>query len=209
MLALLDRIEGVNWNIQKLGCAAGCLSLSDIAFQHSGPESGLSTTVGFTAVIAVCRSVEYTWDKSVDGHASAATIVRRSYLQYYNQVENYLHNIANIVLWLILECGIGIIAGSLPSFRRLLNSWLDKSSKVSYNNTGSNDLNAISGGQAGGTGVRIHNLSGRGMTVSNCQSGPHDNWVQLDDDSESQKHIIMKTQEMTLQYEREGQYRGR
>ncbi|KAK1621709.1 hypothetical protein BDP81DRAFT_511529 [Colletotrichum phormii] len=115
--------------------------------------SGLSTTVGFIAVIAVWRPVEYTWDKSVDGQcapqniittisymisvlaivtdwtcaivptvvvwglqmksrvkvsvcavlalgaiASAATIVRLPYLQYYNQVENYLHNIANIVL---------------------------------------------------------------------------------------------------------------
>ncbi|KXH68612.1 hypothetical protein CSAL01_10264 [Colletotrichum salicis] len=140
--------------------------------------------------------------------ASAATIVRLSYLQYYNPVENYLHNIANIVLWSILECGIGIIAVFLPSLRRLLKFWLDISSKGSYN-TGSNDLNAISGRQAGGNGVRMNNLSGLGMTVSNCQSGPHNNWVQLDDDSDSQKHIIMKTQEITVQYEREGQSRGR
>ncbi|KAK1486367.1 hypothetical protein CTAM01_12248 [Colletotrichum tamarilloi] len=226
--------------------------------------SGLSTTVGFIAVVAVCRPMEYTWDKSVDGQcapqniittisymisvlaivtdwtcaivptvvvwglqmksrvkvsvcavlalgaiASAATIVRLPYLQYYNQVENYLHNIANIVLWSILECGIGIIAGSLPSLRRLLKFWLDKSSKGSYNNTGSNGLNAISGMQAGSNGVRMNNLSGRGLTVSNCQSGPHDTWVQLDDDSDSQKHIIMRTQEVTVQYEPDGQSRGR
>ncbi|KAK1516960.1 uncharacterized protein CCOS01_12509 [Colletotrichum costaricense] len=226
--------------------------------------SGLSTTVGFIAVVAVCRPMEYTWDKSVDGQcapqniittisymisvlaivtdwtcaivptvvvwglqmksrvkvsvcavlalgaiASAATIVRLPYLQYYNQVENYLHNIANIVLWSILECGIGIIAGSLPSLRRLLKFWLDKSSKGSYNNTGSNGLNAISGMQAGSNGVRMNNLSGRGLTVSNCQSGPHDTWVQLDDDSDSQKHIIMRTQEVTVQYELDGQPRGR
>ncbi|KAI3539021.1 hypothetical protein CSPX01_09148 [Colletotrichum filicis] len=166
--------------------------------------SGLSTTVGFIAVVAVCRPMEYTWD-----NASAATIVRLPYLQYYNQVENYLHNIANIVLWSILECGIGIIAGSLPSLRRLLKFWLDKSSKGSYNNTGSNGLNAISGMQAGSNGVRMNNLSGRGLTVSNCQSGPHDTWVQLDDDSDSQKHIIMRTQEVTVQYELDGQSRGR
>ncbi|KXH65117.1 hypothetical protein CNYM01_04838 [Colletotrichum nymphaeae SA-01] len=210
--------------------------------------SGLSTTVGFIAVVAVCRPMEYTWDNymisvlaivtdwtcaivptvvvwglqmksrvkvsvcavlALGAIASAATIVRLPYLQYYNQVENYLHNIANIVLWSILECGIGIIAGSLPSLRRLLKFWLDKSSKGSYNNTGSNGLNAISGRQAGSNGVRMNNLSGRGMTVSNCQSGPHDTWVQLDDDSDSQKHIIMRTQEVTVQYERDGQSRGR
>ncbi|KAK1470169.1 hypothetical protein CCUS01_06554 [Colletotrichum cuscutae] len=210
--------------------------------------SGLSTTVGFIAVVAVCRPMEYTWDNymisvlaivtdwtcaivptvvvwglqmksrvkvsvcavlALGATASAATIVRLPYLQYYNQVENYLHNIANIVLWSILECGIGIIAGSLPSLRRLLKFWLDKSSKGSYNNTGSNGLNAISGMQAGSNGVRINNLSGRGSTVSNCQSGPHDTWVQLDDDSDSQKHIIMRTQEVTVQYELDGQSRGR
>ncbi|KAF9875413.1 cation-transporting atpase 4 [Colletotrichum karsti] len=157
--------------------------------------SVLSTTVGFIAVVAVCRPISFTWDKSQDGVcapsniitsisymisvlaiitdwtcaivptfvvwglqmksrvkasvcavlalgavASAATIIRLPYLQYYNQVNDYLHNIANIVLWSIFECGIGIIAGSLPSLRRLLKFWLDKSSKGSYNNTGSNDL---------------------------------------------------------------------
>ncbi|KAF6813267.1 cation-transporting atpase 4 [Colletotrichum musicola] len=132
--------------------------------------------------------------------ASAATIIRLPYLQYYNQPENYLHNIANIVLWSIFECGIGIIAGSLPSLRRLLKFWLDKSSKGSYDNTGSNNLNPGSGYQ-GSNGVKLNNLSGRGMTVSNCQTAQRDTWVQLDDDDNSQKHIIMKTQEISVSIE--------
>ncbi|KAF6808237.1 cation-transporting atpase 4 [Colletotrichum sojae] len=200
--------------------------------------SMLSTTVGFVAVVAVCRPVSYTWDKSIDGKcapstiitaisyvisvlaiitdwtcaivptvvvwglqmksrvkasfcailalgavASAATIVRLPYLQYYNKPQNYLHNIANIVLWPIFECGIGIIAGSLPSLRRLLKFWLDKSSKGSYKNTGSNNLNPESGYQgSNGTAQR-------------------DTWVQLYDDDNSQKHIIMKTQEISVSIE--------
>ncbi|KAJ0296727.1 hypothetical protein Brms1b_013690 [Colletotrichum noveboracense] len=106
----------------------------------------LSTTIGFIAVVAVCRPVSYTWDKSLDGSfaptniitsisylisvmaiitdwtcaivptvvvcglqmksrvkasvcavlalgaiASAATIIRLPYLQYYNVVDDYLH----------------------------------------------------------------------------------------------------------------------
>ncbi|KAF6819676.1 cation-transporting atpase 4 [Colletotrichum plurivorum] len=226
--------------------------------------SMLSTTVGFVAVVAVCRPVSYTWDKSIDEKcapstiittisyvisvlaiitdwtcaivptvvvwglqmksrvkasvcavlalvavASAATIVRLPYLQYSNKPENYFRkllahfhhpNIANIVLWSIFECGIGIIAGSLPSLRRLLKFWLDKSSKGSYNNTGSNNLNPGSGYQ-GSNGVSLNNLSGRGMTVSNCQTAQRDIWVQLDDDDNSQKHIVMKTQEISVSVE--------
>ncbi|KAI8294084.1 hypothetical protein K4K57_006426 [Colletotrichum sp. SAR 10_99] len=223
----------------------------------------LSTTIGFIAVVAVCRPVSYTWDKSLDGScaptniitsisylisvmaiitdwtcaivptvvvcglqmksrvkasvcavlalgaiASAATIIRLPYLQYYNVVEDYLHNIANIVLWSIFECGIGIIAGSLPSLRRLLKFWLDKSSKGSYNNTGSNPLHGDSGYQ-GSNGVKLNNLSGRAMTVSNCQTGNRDNWVQLDDDDNSQKHIIMKTQEVSVRIEMDNHKRHR
>ncbi|KAM0193397.1 hypothetical protein ACHAPI_007712 [Fusarium lateritium] len=33
---------------------------------------------------------------------------------------NYLYNVANIVLWSLVESGIGIIAGSLPSLRKLV-----------------------------------------------------------------------------------------
>ncbi|KAH9238261.1 hypothetical protein K456DRAFT_1826856 [Colletotrichum gloeosporioides 23] len=232
----------------------------------------LSTTIGFIAVVAVCRPVSYTWDKSLDGSfaptniitsisylisvmaiitdwtcaivptvvvcglqmksrvkasvcavlalgaiASAATIIRLPYLQYYNVVDDYLHeliinlladNIANIVLWSIFECGIGIIAGSLPSLRRLLKFWLDKSSKGSYNNTGSNPLHGDSGYQ-GSNGVKLNNLSGRAMTVSNCQTGNRDNWVQLDDDDNSQKHIIMKTQEVSVRIEMDNHKRHR
>ncbi|KAF6813268.1 cation-transporting atpase 4 [Colletotrichum musicola] len=37
--------------------------------------SMLSTTVGFVAVVAVCRPVSYTWDKSIDGNCAPSTII--------------------------------------------------------------------------------------------------------------------------------------
>ncbi|KAJ0358474.1 hypothetical protein COL154_009099 [Colletotrichum chrysophilum] len=35
----------------------------------------LSTTIGFIAVIAVCRPVSYTWDKSLDGSCAPTNII--------------------------------------------------------------------------------------------------------------------------------------
>ncbi|KAF3763576.1 hypothetical protein M406DRAFT_231232, partial [Cryphonectria parasitica EP155] len=52
--------------------------------------------------------------------ASAATVIRLPYLRYYNIVTNYDYNVCNILLWSIIECGVGILAGSLPSLRTLL-----------------------------------------------------------------------------------------
>ncbi|KAH6876581.1 hypothetical protein B0T10DRAFT_532644 [Thelonectria olida] len=57
--------------------------------------------------------------------ASIATIARLPYISSYGETENYLYNIANIVLWSIVESGTGIIAGSLPSLRRLVKNWIN------------------------------------------------------------------------------------
>ncbi|KAL0932269.1 cation-transporting atpase 4 [Colletotrichum truncatum] len=218
--------------------------------------STLSTTVGFIAVVASCRPISYTWDKSIRGKcapaeiitcisyvvsvlvivtdwtcaivptvviwrlqmksrvkasacailalgaiASAATIIRLPYLQYYSKPEDYLYavadNMAKIVIWSIFECGIGIIAGSLPSLRRLLRSWIDKSSYGSHSNDISNYLNT--GSACPGTNdMQLDSLGRRGNTFSNCQTGHRDTWDQLDDDN-SQRNIIIKTQEVSVE----------
>lgn len=36
----------------------------------------------------------------------------------------YADNLGNIILWTVFESGAGIIAGSLPSLRRLLKNWV-------------------------------------------------------------------------------------
>ncbi|KAM0492554.1 hypothetical protein ACHAP8_009909 [Fusarium lateritium] len=51
--------------------------------------------------------------------ASLCTIVRLPYVKYYVIIPNYLYNVTHIVIWSILESGIGIVAGSLPSLRQL------------------------------------------------------------------------------------------
>ncbi|KAG6363994.1 hypothetical protein INS49_009097 [Diaporthe citri] len=56
--------------------------------------------------------------------ASLSTIIRIPYLQYWTINKDQLYNIANVIIWSMFECGIGIVAGSLSMLRRLVLQWL-------------------------------------------------------------------------------------
>ncbi|KAJ0115545.1 hypothetical protein J7T55_010367 [Diaporthe amygdali] len=56
--------------------------------------------------------------------ASLSTIVRIPYLQYWSIRADQLYNIANVIIWSMFECGIGIVAGSLSMLRRLVIQWV-------------------------------------------------------------------------------------
>ncbi|KAK8054372.1 hypothetical protein PG996_013673 [Apiospora saccharicola] len=60
--------------------------------------------------------------------ASLSTIVRLPYLGAYTAPVDHYYKIANIVIWSEIECGVGIIAGSLPSLRGFFKYIRDKSS---------------------------------------------------------------------------------
>ncbi|KAF4463672.1 integral membrane PTH11 [Fusarium albosuccineum] len=57
--------------------------------------------------------------------ASIATMVRLPYIKYFAAGEDYLYYVGIITLWSVFESGTGIIAGSLPSLRRLLKNWIN------------------------------------------------------------------------------------
>ncbi|KAF1937748.1 hypothetical protein EJ02DRAFT_475982 [Clathrospora elynae] len=52
--------------------------------------------------------------------ASAATLVRLKYILAYGGTKDYLYNVSQIALWAMIESGVGIIGGSLATFRPLL-----------------------------------------------------------------------------------------
>ncbi|KAG9959927.1 hypothetical protein KCU61_g7062, partial [Aureobasidium melanogenum] len=54
--------------------------------------------------------------------ASAATIVRIKYLDSYFAIHDLAHKVSNVVLWSIIETGIAIIVGSIPSLKPLVKS---------------------------------------------------------------------------------------
>jgi hypothetical protein len=53
--------------------------------------------------------------------ASCATIVRLKFLTLYSDPGEFMYSTGKIGFWSLLEEGIGIIAGSLPALRPLLN----------------------------------------------------------------------------------------
>ncbi|KAH7144215.1 hypothetical protein B0J13DRAFT_444021 [Dactylonectria estremocensis] len=124
--------------------------------------------------------------------ASIATMVRLPYLKYYTQPEDYLYNVASIALWSVIESGIGTIAGSLPSLRRLLKNWVSFDSSVGQSPanitpfTGTNNATVTS--KIATTG-RPHNSLRSNMT------GNRD-WEPLDDASSSHKIYVHVDVEM-------------
>ncbi|KAI6758659.1 hypothetical protein HG530_010899 [Fusarium avenaceum] len=79
--------------------------------------------------------------------ASVATIVRLPYSAAYSKPANQLYSIGNIILWTVVECSLGIIAGSMPMLRKLFKSLRKDDS--SYN-ADSNDINLVTIGRIRG-----------------------------------------------------------
>ncbi|KAM0415949.1 hypothetical protein ACHAPT_013102 [Fusarium lateritium] len=64
--------------------------------------------------------------------ASVTTIARMPLLRSYKEPENnYLYHMGFVIMLSILECGIGLVAGSLPMLRRLVQSCLGRSEQDS------------------------------------------------------------------------------
>ncbi|KAF4960302.1 hypothetical protein FSARC_10499 [Fusarium sarcochroum] len=108
--------------------------------------------------------------------ASTATVVRLRYLTLYNNPAEFVYSTGAIGLWSILEEGIGIIAGSMPSLRPLLS--LPFFSRTTYaSNTGSNHISAHLNQPQASVGY-----------------GYEDGTRQSMDDGDSQKYILKQTQ---------------
>lgn len=100
---------------------------------------------------------------------------------------------------------MGILAGSLPSLRTLLKSWIDKSSKGnSYQNTpGSYGFGtSVGAGGKKGDSVKMGYIMPKGRGNTTLVSAARRNqgsWMELNDDgSSSQKRIITRTVQVTV-----------
>ncbi|CAG9998286.1 unnamed protein product, partial [Clonostachys byssicola] len=105
--------------------------------------------------------------------ASIATIVRLPYIKFYAETIDYPYNVGNITLWSVFESGTGIIAGSLPSLRRLLKNWVNFDSSGGHS---SSNVTPYAGALR--------------STVTNRD------WEQLDDASSSRKIYVTVDMEM-------------
>ncbi|KAF5595178.1 integral membrane protein PTH11 [Fusarium subglutinans] len=105
--------------------------------------------------------------------ASLCTIVRIPYLSAFSHPDNYLYNVGNIVLWSTLESGIGIIAGSLPSLRKLVSSHFHFDSSTGSSPAHITPFSGTSRAVITSQSVSAARRTHRGQVG--------DNWEQLDD----------------------------
>ncbi|KAK8044028.1 hypothetical protein PG993_004052 [Apiospora rasikravindrae] len=144
--------------------------------------------------------------------ASLSTIIRLPYLGAYTAPVDHYYKVANIVIWSEVECGVGIIAGSLPSLRGLIKSIIDRSNNggSSYNNQhnpdneNGNSHHFVTIGGTGATAPRRRRRITHTRAGSNQSTAGKDYaWVELDsEDSESQKRMITRSHEYSVQVER-------
>lgn len=124
---------------------------------------------------------------------------------------DFADNVANIVLWSVVECGVGILAGSLPSLRSLLKSWIDRSTQDSaykgrtsaygIDGTGANKsrtgLSGTKKSKSESVKMGYMTPKGRGNTTLISAARGQRTWSELEDDS-SQKHIIHQTIDVSV-----------
>ncbi|OTB12759.1 hypothetical protein K445DRAFT_369073 [Daldinia sp. EC12] len=153
--------------------------------------------------------------------ASIATCVRLPYIRMYTHAENQptdgLYKGCRIIIWSIVECGVGIIGGCLPPLRPLLVrfglGFGSTTGKQTYEPpanshsilSGSNKMQAL---PAAPEAIQLGSMrrAGRGNSVvTTCQGGTQSRSEWWDntsesDDSSSQKFIIMKNTRIDVKY---------
>ncbi|EXL64396.1 hypothetical protein FOPG_19339 [Fusarium oxysporum f. sp. conglutinans race 2 54008] len=124
--------------------------------------------------------------------ASLCTIIRLPYLKAFSQSHDYLYNVGHIILWSTVESGIGIVAGSLPSLRKLVSSRFHFNSSMGSSPANTTPFTGISRAVITPQSVSAIRRNHRG------EGG--DNWEQLDDiEGTSSQKIYVKV-DLEMQY---------
>ncbi|KAJ4258191.1 hypothetical protein NW762_008337 [Fusarium torreyae] len=126
--------------------------------------------------------------------ASLCTIIRLPYVKYYTIIPNYLYNVTNIVIWSIVESGIGIVAGSLPSLRKLV------SNRFHFDNSTGNSPAQITPFAGTNRAIITSNSASASRRPNKAGASAlgegEGDWVPLDDTSSSQKIYVKVDLEM-------------
>ncbi|KAK1975147.1 hypothetical protein LZ30DRAFT_606285 [Colletotrichum cereale] len=125
--------------------------------------------------------------------AGIASIIRVPFTNAYMKANDVLYYTGNIVQWTIVECGLGIIAGSLPTlrafFKRLVS---DESTQEDYKRSG--DTNLVTFGQVK---VRKGPIYETELAITVIARGDNDsNNSNHGDDTESTRTIIKITRDV-------------
>ncbi|KAH7130866.1 hypothetical protein EDB81DRAFT_905451 [Dactylonectria macrodidyma] len=123
-----------SFNHKVLGAGA-CRPIRAIWDTSAGECAPPDVITSLSYLVSAASVVTYSMKKAskisisiilgIGATASIATIIRLPYIAVYYNPDDYLYNIGNVAIWCIFESGTGIVAGSLPSLRRLLKNWVD------------------------------------------------------------------------------------
>ncbi|KAH8892878.1 hypothetical protein GQ53DRAFT_822387 [Thozetella sp. PMI_491] len=117
--------------------------------------------------------------------ASIGSAMRIPYLKAYSATDNYLYGYGYVVLWSLVESGLGLAAGSLPPLGKLFVFFRETSTASS----GSNLLPGAGGNRTvGGTpfstlGTQLDDLTPSRFRQTPVQKSVSRNWDCLDDDA--------------------------
>ncbi|KAF4437650.1 integral membrane protein [Fusarium austroafricanum] len=119
--------------------------------------------------------------------ASIASIVRIPYSNAYMKPENFVYSVANIILWTVVECGVGVVAGSLPSLRAFFKSLAKDRSTNDYNSGSHNTTDLLTIGR-----IRERPSRTTEIELGTQRPGSNESNDGAQNDDDSQRRIIVK-----------------
>ncbi|KAF4999861.1 hypothetical protein FDECE_11360 [Fusarium decemcellulare] len=128
--------------------------------------------------------------------ASIATIIRMLYVPYYAATSDKLYKLCFILLWTVVELGLGILAGSLPSLRKFFKS-LAKDHSTRENNSYGTDLATIGGNNRHKQSANRYDCE-LNTTIGHGRDRSSD--IAVDKDDDSTRRIIQVTRDLSQTY---------
>ena len=111
------------------------------------------------------------------------------FLYHHRLTRSTLDNVGNIILWTVIECDLGIIAGCMPVLRKLIKSLASDESSYARGGSKSNNIDLVTFGRIQGKHHPIHDTDIQ-VTVMGGEDNDRDSGHSGKDDSSSTKQMI-------------------
>ncbi|KAK7985729.1 hypothetical protein PG996_005034 [Apiospora saccharicola] len=212
VLLLCSPVEA-NWNTSLVAEGkATCASMDAmIGLSYTSTAVSIATDMACAVLPGVIlwrtqmvfrTKVSVTVLLSFGSFASISTMIRTPYIEYYRTpTDNLPYHVGNIVLWSNVESAIGLVAGSLPSLRRLIAAKVKKShsqegASNGFNNGSSTPVGLVTfggtpltGGANGRKKSTFRNPTDLGHTVATVHAQGDGDWRRLRDSSSDKESM--------------------
>ncbi|KAH6646008.1 hypothetical protein BKA67DRAFT_541001 [Truncatella angustata] len=220
ILSLCQPVEA-NWNTSLIAEGrATCAGMSAmIGLSYTSTACSIATDLACAVLPGVIlwrtqmklsTKISVTILLSFGSLASISTIIRTPTIEAYrNPTDNLIAHVGKIVLYSNIESAIGLIAGSLPSLRRLIVTKVIKSSgKDSTLNpplglvTFGGSAQATSGGRSRARTFKSNTENG--VSIAAVHAHGNGDWRRLGDDSDKEESLRGIRAEYTYEVEMSG-----